>query len=63
MVNSGSFSKGVMMATEKPNVVLILADDVDWFDVGATPEPSLSRDSTSLGGREGSSRPRRRPHP
>jgi arylsulfatase len=34
MVNSGSFSKGVMMATDKPNVLLI-ADDVGWFDVGA----------------------------
>jgi arylsulfatase A-like enzyme len=22
------------MATEKPNVLLILADDVGWFDVG-----------------------------
>jgi arylsulfatase A-like enzyme len=25
------------MATEKPNVLLILADDVGWFDVGCTP--------------------------
>src|SRR5688500_10539282 len=24
-----------MMATEKPNVLLVLADDVGWFDVGA----------------------------
>jgi arylsulfatase A-like enzyme len=24
-----------MMPTEKPNVVLIMADDVGWFDVGA----------------------------
>ena len=23
------------MATEKPNVLLILADDIGWFDVGA----------------------------
>jgi arylsulfatase A-like enzyme len=24
-----------MMATEKPNVLLVLADDIGWFDVGA----------------------------
>jgi arylsulfatase A-like enzyme len=24
-----------MMATEQPNVLLVLADDVGWFDVGA----------------------------
>ena len=23
------------MPTEKPNVLLILADDIGWFDVGA----------------------------
>ena len=23
------------MATDKPNVLLILADDIGWFDVGA----------------------------
>ena len=24
-----------MMATDQPNVLLIMADDVGWFDVGA----------------------------
>jgi arylsulfatase A-like enzyme len=24
-----------MMATEQPNVLLVLADDIGWFDVGA----------------------------
>jgi arylsulfatase A-like enzyme len=24
-----------MMATERPNVLLVLADDIGWFDVGA----------------------------
>jgi arylsulfatase len=24
-----------MMATDRPNVLLILADDIGWFDVGA----------------------------
>jgi arylsulfatase A-like enzyme len=24
-----------MMATEKPNILLIMADDIGWFDVGA----------------------------
>jgi arylsulfatase len=24
-----------MMATEQPNVLLVLADDIGWFDIGA----------------------------
>jgi arylsulfatase len=34
-VNNRSGGKAWMMATEKPNVLLILADDIGWFDVGA----------------------------
>jgi arylsulfatase A-like enzyme len=38
------------MATEQPNVLLVMADDIGWFDVGAyhrgimgAPTPNIDR--------------------
>src|SRR5512133_2984846 len=42
-----------MMATEKPNVLLILADDIGWFDISAYHRGVMGCRTPNIAGRRG----------